>query len=181
MDAESLSYEIWVEEALRAVIKRALKQTEAVGLPGDHHFFITFTTNRDDVIIPAHLQAEHPEEMTIVLQHQFHDLAVTNDGFSVTLSFSGRPCHLSIPYSAITSFADPAVNFVLQLKMQQIDEDGEDEPSQQATRPLAAVETEPALAAEVESAEENDEALPSPESDEDKMGEVITLDAFRKK
>ena len=100
MKSETLSYELWVEEALRAVIKRALEQTASQGLPGDHHFFISFLTGRSDVSMPDHLRAEHPSEMTIVLQHQFHDLAVSDQGFSVTLSFSGRPCNLSIPFSA---------------------------------------------------------------------------------
>lgn len=175
MVEEPLSYEKWVEEALRDVIKRALRLTATEGLPGDHHFFITFLTNRDDVDIPAHLSAEHPDEMTIVLQHQFSDLKVTDDNFSVTLSFSGRPCHLSIPYSAIIAFADPAVNFVLQLKMTETEEDGaEDAP---------AFEAETALKAEPEQTDDIsiDQAdQPEPE-EEDKMGEVITLDAFRKK
>jgi hypothetical protein len=179
MDEEPLSYEKWVEEALRVVIKRALEQTILNGLPGDHHFFITFLTGHADVDIPAHLQAEHPEEMTIVLQHQFNDLDVTDVGFSVTLTFSGRPCHLLVPYSAIVTFADPAVNFVLQLKMA--------EHSKQDTGNSAA---SPKTAATVGVLS----GLPRPEGkevsiteDDDiserdgKMGEIIALDTFRKK
>jgi len=179
MDSEPLSYEKWVEEALRQVIKRALENTASEGLPGEHHFFITFMTRRDDVDIPAHLRAEHPDEMTIVLQHQFHDLIVTDEGFSVTLSFSGRPCHLAIPYSAIIAFADPAVNFVLQLKMADESKDVVDEEERLPDTP-APVETFQAQPAVSQGEENDDEDQPVPDED-DKMGEVITLDAFRKK
>ncbi|MBC8445014.1 MAG: hypothetical protein H8D75_00090 [Rhodospirillaceae bacterium] len=178
MDSEPLSYEKWVEEALRNVIKRALKKTALEGLQGDHHFFITFMTNRDDVDIPVHLRAEHPDEMTIVLQHQFHDLKVDDEGFSVTLSFSGRPCHLSIPYSAIIAFADPAVNFVLQLKMAGDVENYVADDAQ--PDPAAPVETFKAQAAVSKSDEDDNDDQASPE-DDDKMGEVIALDTFRKK
>jgi hypothetical protein len=166
MDSEPLSYEKWIEEALHDVIKRALEHTAAVGLPGDHHFFITFMTGPNDVDIPARLRAEHPNEMTIVLQHQFNDLIVTDEGFSVKLSFGGKPCHLSIPYSAIIAFADPAVNFVLQLKM--------------AADDLMPVETLLAQPALVEAGEKDDGDQKTPD-EVDKMGEVITLDVFRKK
>ncbi len=179
MDSEPLCYEKWVEEALRDVIKRALEQTAAEGLPGDHHFFITFLTNRSDVDIPGHLRAEHPDEMTIVLQHQFNDLNVTDEGFSVSLSFSGRKCHLSIPYSAVVAFADPAVNFVLQLKMTHAANAEEIEDADTPEPALAPVE---ALASEKAPADsDNTSDGDQPASEEDKMGEVITLDAFRKK
>ncbi len=178
MDSEPLCYERWVEEALRDVIKRALEHTVEDGLPGDHHFFITYMTGGAGVDIPAHLRAEHPDEMTIVLQHQFNDLKVTNDGFSVTLSFGGRPCHLSIPFSAIIAFADPAVNFVLQLKMVQEAQEAEadDDLQPDTDAPVESLQALPTLSA----SDENDSSdQPAPE--DDKMGEVITLDAFRKK
>mgnify|MGYP002630007952 FL=1 len=170
MTNEFFSYEKWVEEALRDVIKRALEQTAVEGLPGDHHFFITFLTGHDGVNIPVHLKAEHPEEMTIVLQHQFHDLIVTDDGFSVSLSFSGRACYLAIPFSAITAFADPAVNFVLQLKMAQHSQQ-DDGPAPVA---LESKQLQPDL-------EQDEDTLPADDEDEEKMGEVIALDTFRKK
>jgi uncharacterized protein len=175
MDSGSLSYEKWVEEALRDVIKRALKQTAVQGLPDDHHFFITFQTNHADVDIPGHLRAEHPEEMTIVLQHQFTDLNVTETGFSVSLSFNGRPSYLSIPYSAIVAFADPAVNFVLQLKMAE-------EIKEPAAEEKGPREVPTALEPQVKPVEEVPHTDSSePAEDDGKMGEVITLDAFRKK
>jgi hypothetical protein len=181
MDKEFFSYEKWVEEALRDVIKRALEQTVIHGLSGEHHFFITFLTNHDDVDIPAHLRAEHPAEMTIVLQHQFDNLSVTDDGFSVSLSFSGRSCFLSIPYAAITAFADPAVNFALQLKMAQYLADEETEGAAAKDTGPVAVEI-PAAPKETEiQAAPEDDAQPAPDPVDDKMGEVIALDAFRKK
>jgi len=180
MDEEPLSYEKWVEEALRAVIKRALEHTVLNGLPGDHHFFITFLTDNPGVDIPAHLQAEHPEEMTIVLQHQFNDLTVTDVGFSVTLSFSGRPCHLVIPYSAIVAFADPAVNFVLQLKM--AEHGGEEAENAPASPETAAVVD---VLSDQPRPEQKEEPITDDGDDVDekdnKMGEVIALDTFRKK
>ncbi|MBC8268599.1 MAG: hypothetical protein H8E36_07625 [Rhodospirillaceae bacterium] len=184
MDNEYFSYEKWVEEALRNVIKRALEQTALQGLPGDHHFFITFLTGHDNVDIPAHLRLEHPEEMTIVLQHQFQNLTVTNDGFSVSLSFSGRSCLLSIPFAAITAFADPAVNFVLQLKtsMPEDNTQTKDGPAPVAAEALAAAEATPFQPAPA--VEDDKDELPRPEQEDDegdKMGEVIALDTFRKK
>ncbi len=179
MNEEPLSYEEWVEEALRVVIKRALEQTVLNGLLGDHHFFITFLTGHADVEIPAHLLSEHPEEMTIVLQHQFNDLDVTDDGFSVSLSFGGQPCHLQVPYSAIVTFADPAVNFVLQLKMAGRN-NGVPENTPISSEKPAVVgiladqrkphEQEMSLSADNEKVEKDD-----------KMGEIIALDTFRKK
>lgn len=177
MDSETLNYEKWVEEALREVIKRALEKTAAEGLIGDHHFFITFLTDRSDVDIPPHLKAEHPEEMTIVLQHQFNDLIVLDDRFSVTLSFSGRPCHLSIPFSAIVAFADPAVNFVLQLKMAEI---GDEEQDDEITAPVAAFDNAVKTSPVKDKNNTGTDEKPDSE-DDDKRGEVITLDAFRKK
>jgi hypothetical protein len=179
MDEEPLNYEKWVEEALRVVIKRALEQIILNGLPGDHHFFITFLTGHAGVDIPAHLRPEHPEEMTIVLQHQFNDLDITDIGFSVTLSFGGRPCHLLVPYSAIVTFADPAVNFVLQLKMSEhgLQDTGNSTASPETAATVGVLSGLPRpKEKEVPITEVDD----SREKD-DKMGEVIALDTFRKK
>jgi len=187
MDKGFFSYEKWVEEALRDVIKRALQQTVIEGLAGDHHFYITFLTNHDDVNMPAHLRLEHPEEMTIVLQHQFNDLTVTADGFSVSLSFSGRSCFLSIPFSAITAFADPAVNFVLQLKMaSNSEQDATPATIKEVSGPvdveaLAAVEDKQFQPVPVDDEDHDDDSQSAVDPDEDKMGEVIALDTFRKK
>lgn len=108
-------YEMMVQSALRRVVQDALTQVEKGGLPGTHHFYITFETNRQDVTIPDFLREKHPEEVTIVLQHQFWDLKVTDVGFSVNLSFNDRHEEIYVPYIAIISFLDPAVKFGLQF------------------------------------------------------------------
>lgn len=180
MAKDFFSYEKWVEEALRDVIKRALEQTVVEGLTGDHHFFITFLTGRDDVDMPDHLRAEHPGEMTIVLQHQFHNLSVTDSGFSVSLSFNGKACFLSIPFSAITAFADPAVNFALQLKMVDDDETVDELANDQGPVAVEALAVVEEIQPQPEPVEvEDDQSTPA--QDDDKMGEVIALDTFRKK
>lgn len=116
-----IPYDEIVQEALRAVVGRVLSQIVGGGLPGGHHFFITFKTQAPGVSIPAHLIEKFPDEMTIVLQNRFWDLTVGEQGFSVKLSFNQITSELNIPYSAITSFVDPSVDFGLQF---QVDDNG---------------------------------------------------------
>jgi hypothetical protein len=156
MPKDPLQYNRLVEEALRDVVRRALDEVAQDGLPGNHHFYITFRTSYPGVKIPDHLRARFPAEMTIVLQYQFYDLLVDSEKFSVTLSFSNRPEELVIPLRAITVFADPSVNFA--LPFQPFDADGE------------AVET-PAV----------EDAKPEAPASREKAGEVVSLDQFRRK
>jgi hypothetical protein len=172
MDNENLRYDIWIEEALRQVIERALTVANEQGLPGDHHFYITFKTRGDGVEVPSYLRAEHPDEMTIVLQHQFDNLIVESDSFSVALRFNGTLEQLFVPYAAVTSFADPSVNFGLQLKAVPVESaeingvsDGKIEALGEVKQNLLSEE------------EFDDEAL----TDKPKTGEIIALDTFRKK
>lgn len=113
-----IPYDEIVQEALRAVVGRVLGQVEASGgtLPGDHHFYITFKTGAAGVSIPPHLKERFPDEMTIVLQNKFWDLGVSDEGFTVGLTFNQIPAKLDIPFSAITAFVDPAVDFGLQFQ-----------------------------------------------------------------
>ena len=113
-----IPYDSIVQEALRAVVGRVLSEIEAGGseLPGAHHFYITFKTHAPGVLVPDSLRERFPDEMTIVLQNKFWDLNVREDGFSVGLSFNQIPAALDIPYSAITQFVDPAVDFGLQFQ-----------------------------------------------------------------
>ena len=113
-----IPYDEIVQEALRAVVGRVLRQIERSGstLPGAHHFYITFKTGAPGVSIPPHLRERFPDEMTIVLQNKFWDLNVGDDGFSVGLSFNAIPAKLAVPYAAITAFVDPAVDFGLQFQ-----------------------------------------------------------------
>ena len=113
-----IPYDEIVQEALRAVVGRVLGQIIRNGstLPGTHHFYITFKTGAPGVSIPQHLRERFPDEMTIVLQNKFWDLAVSDEGFSVGLSFNQIPAKLQVPYAAITAFVDPAVDFGLQFQ-----------------------------------------------------------------
>ena len=109
-----IPYDEIVQDALRAVVGRVLREVERTGdLPGDHHFYITFKTRMPDVAIPKHLVDKFPDEMTIVIQHRFWDLKVEEDSFSVGLSFGGVPASLHVPFAAVTQFHDPAVEFAL--------------------------------------------------------------------
>ena len=111
----AINYELLVEDALRTVVRGSLALVEHEGLPGDSHFYITFQTTADGVQMSETLKAANPQEMTIVLQHQFWDLNVSESHFSVTLSFSGVHHNLNIPFSAVTHFNDPSVGFGLQF------------------------------------------------------------------
>jgi hypothetical protein len=139
-----IPYDEIVQEALRAVVGRVLGEVEATGrLPGEHHFYITFKTGAIGVDIPKHLTERFPDEMTIVIQNRFWDLKVREDGFEVGLSFNQMPAKLVIPFSAITGFVDPAVNFALQFQAQS-DEGGPQEHEEaENDHPAAAPIAEP--------------------------------------
>ncbi len=112
-----IPYDEIVQEALRDVVGRVLKEVEQEGgLPGSHHFYITFKTRMPGVSIPKHLAERFPDEMTIVIQHRFWDLKVSSDAFSVGLSFGGVPSTLVVPFASVTDFVDPAVDFSLKFQ-----------------------------------------------------------------
>lgn len=180
MAKDWLRYDQMVEDALRGVVRRVLTEAAVSGLPGDHHFYITFRTDIPQVRIPQHLKAQYPREMTIVLQHQFWSLEVTDDSFTVTLSFGGKHEALFIPYETIVSFADPSVKFALQFDSADAEgEDGEDNGVIESNQPVLALdkpETKPALPDRL-SAKNEGETLPA----DSNTGTVVALDAFRKK
>ena len=123
-----IPYDEIVQEALRDVVGRVLGEVErSGGLPGEHHFYITFKTRLPGVSIPKHLAERFPDEMTIVLQHRFWDLKVEPDAFSVGLSFGGVPSTLHVPFAAVTDFVDPAVDFSLKFQANGADEDEHEE------------------------------------------------------
>lgn len=165
MDQDPFQYDIWIEDALKSVIRRSLDYAAENGLPGDHHFYLTYRTEAEGVELPGYLKADNQEEMTIVLQHQFDELVVNEDAVWVTLRFKGKAERLRIPFDAMVSFADPSVNFSLQLKMA-----GEPEGEPQRDAP-AARNIEP---------DEPDRGAEKAAAGKE-MGEVIALDAFRKK
>ena len=115
MATDHIRYDVLARDALRGVLRRVLTDAAEHGLPGEHHFFITFLSTAEGVKLSPRLLAQYPEEMTIILQHQFWDLVVTEDRFEVGLSFGGIPERLVVPFAAIRSFADPSVNFALEF------------------------------------------------------------------
>lgn len=139
-----IPYDEIVQEALRAVVGRVLGEIQAGGgmLPGNHHFYITFKTHAPGVSIPEHLRQRFPDEMTIVLQNKFWDLGVTDTAFTVGLSFNQMPAKLDIPFSAITAFVDPAVDFGLQFQAAMTDlapephDDAENDSPEQGENPV---------------------------------------------
>lgn len=162
-----LPYDQWAEEALRQVVVRALEHAAREGLPGGHHFYITFRTDHPGVELPARLRAQFPQEMTIVLQHQFWDLRVDEAGgtFSVGLSFGGVPTTLALPFASITAFIDPEVRFGLHFRP--------------AEMPAAAQPGGKALAPRP--AEPEPEAQPEAPAAEPAAPQVVSLDAFRRR
>jgi len=158
---DQLGYERLVEVALRGVVRDALSLAEENPLPGDHHFYITFRTTYPGVEISPTLLGQHPEDMTIVLQHQFWDLQVEKDLFRVTLSFNRVHETLVIPYEAVIAFRDPSINFALHFSA--LDED------------LADIDEDLDLVDDTEVSETQPD-LPTGEE-----GNVVALDAFRKK
>jgi hypothetical protein len=167
MGQDHIRYDILAQDALRGVIRKVLSEVAATGrLPGDHHFFITFLTGAPGVRISQHLKSKYPEQMTIVVQHQFWDLKLTETQFEIGLSFSDTPERLVIPFNAIRGFYDPSVNFELEFEVPLVDEE---ETSAEITAiPVEAV-AKPA------------DAAPAAEGEEKKPGSVISLDSFRKK
>jgi hypothetical protein len=115
MSDDPLDYARMVREALIEVPRRALRLAAREGLPGDHHFYVSFRTGHAGVSVSPSVRARHPEAMTVVLQHQYWDLAVGDDAFSVTLRFGGAPERLHVPFAALTAFADPAAEFGLRF------------------------------------------------------------------
>lgn len=190
MSEDIIRYDILVQNALRGVIQRALKEVQKTGLPGNHHFFITFVTTAPGVRVSNRIREQYPEQMTIVLQHQYWDLEVTDHGFSVGLSFSDVPETLSIPYSAVRGFYDPSVNFELEFDVASAEDETAPADAQVHTLAASDAKTTPEKADEQSNASKKKKAsmgLPAPagdDNDDDDGGDgadVVSLDSFRKK
>ena len=171
-----LPYDRWTEDAMREVALRALDHAGAHGLPGDHHFYLTFRTDAPGVQIPGHLKARYPDEMTIVIQHQFWDLKVDRAAqtVSIGLSFGGVPAQLSIPIAAMTAFWDPHVRIGLRFGPPEEDEtqDNADSVIQPAAFPVR--EAEQTDNPEPDAAEDTEAVAEAP-------AQVVSLDAFRRR
>ncbi|MCV0396485.1 MAG: SspB family protein [Rhizobiaceae bacterium] len=189
MTDDQIRYDILAQEALRGVMRKVLAEVARAGLPGNHHFFITFLTGAPGVRISTRLRERYPEQMTIVLQYQYWDLKVTETGFEVTLSFSDVPEKLEIPFSAVRGFYDPSVNFELEFDVKP----DEAAPGAEIATLPAAAPPAPVAVKPVESADEprkkpaarKDAAKADAKSDAGtepaKSGEVVSLDSFRKR
>jgi len=180
MGRDLMGYDVMVQDALRGMVRTALIRAASEGLPGEHHFFINFATGYPGVVMPDWLKASYPNDMIIVLQHQFWDLEADENGFSVTLQFNKMPQRLTVPYEAVISFADPSVQFGLRFQVegyQPKDETGTATPptlsDPRSGLPASSV-TEPAASADEAKEEE-------PAAEDEGSAEVVNLDTFRKK
>jgi uncharacterized protein len=192
MPTDLIRYDLLVQDALRFVVRRVLTDAARNGLPGEHHFNITFKTQAGGVVVPAAMRQKYPDEMTIILQHEFWDLAVDADGFEVSLNFSRKPERLKIPFDAIVGFNDPSVPFGFKLEPR---EQAAGHPSMAIPEPLPSLEKSEATSAAKSPAPlpapvkpttapaaaktKNADAPKTPETGE--AAKVVSIDAFRKK
>ncbi len=176
MSKDLIGYDKLVDRGLRSVVREVLRKAAAEGWPGPHHAYITFRTGAPGVDIPDSLRARYPDELTIVLQHQFWDLEVGDDKFAVTLSFNKVGQRLTVPFSALTSYADPAVKFGLQFQPGKPAGDRTGSGRRPKARPVPA--TAERAARDREADPEAGDAEGTPDADDTK---VVTLDQFRKK
>ena len=181
MADDHIRYDILAQEALRGVMRKVLAEVAGTGLPGNHHFFITFLTGAPGVRVSSRLRERYPEQMTIVIQFQYWDLKVTDTGFEVGLSFSDVPEKLEIPFSAVRGFYDPSVNFELEFDVK-TDIPSEDEaPAQPGPEPLAIVSEKKPKAEKKAAAAEAEKKPAVADAAAGKGADVVSLDAFRKK
>jgi hypothetical protein len=174
MATDHIRYDLLAQDALRGLVRKVLSDTAKSGLPGEHHFSISFRTDADGVKMSPRLRAQFPQEMTIILQYQFWDLRVTDTGFEVGLSFGGVPEKLTIPFAAIKSFFDPSVQFGLQFETIEVEAPvASDQAAAQPAAPSADVQPAPVAATDESKTAEAESGRPS--------GEVVRLDRFRKK
>ena len=211
MSVDHIRYDILAQDALRGVVRTVLHDAAKHGLPGDHHFYVTFDTRAEGVQLSPRMLAQYPEEMTVVLQHQFWDLAVGEEDFEVGLAFNGIPERLHVPLTAVKAFFDPSVRFGLQFTVEPDGGAAQDEakakeapssvgkkaepktgPGSEAkaeskTEPKAEPKAEPKKMAKpsrpaLESAKAPVQPVPAADKDEAAPGgEVVRLDRFRKK
>jgi hypothetical protein len=168
MAEDLIRYDILAQDALRGVVRKVLSEVARTGLPGEHHFFVSFATTAPGVRISSRLLAQYPEEMTIVLQHQYRDLVVTEHALEVGLSFGGISERLFVPFSAVKGFADPSVGFQIQFNVV-------------AAPALPAEEAKPPIAlapAPTQKADADDARDDAPAKG---AAQIVSLDAFRKK
>ncbi len=191
MSNDLIRYDLLVQEALRGVVRKVLIDAATEGLPGEHHFYISFRTDAPGVKVPPRMREKFPDEMTIILQHQFWDLIVGDEGFEVGLSFSNVPEHVVVPYDALTGFFDPSVQFGLKFEVQDTIEEGANDtdpvpveaiPQKSPAKPekilsLAAEPVEAKVSAKTAKSKARDSGEEAPAASD----KVVSIDAFRKK
>ncbi len=174
MAKDYIGYQALLDAALRGVVRDALRRIEKQGLIGSHHFYLTFKTGFPGVDLPSFLREQYPDEMTIILQHQFWGLKVKDDLFEVALTFKKLPATLTIPFQALTKFFDPGVPFGLEFKMSEGEVKQAPKPAPKPSEPAEATP----LPAKAETASESDKPAAEKPAGE---AEVVSLDSFRKK
>lgn len=168
MPEDQIHYPALIDQAMRGVVREVLRQVQTGGLPGSHHFYISFSSSHSGVKMSDQLRTKYPKDITIVLQHQFWDFKVEDRQFHVTLSFGGMPEKLTVPFAALTAFADPSIKFGLQFQQPEV----------------SAASVPDSANSDVVTASHKKSSLPAisdeeePIADEDK---IISLDSFRKK
>ncbi len=188
MSTDLIRYDLLVQDALRSVVRKVLSDTARSGLIGEHHFNIAFKTQAEGVVVPPAIRSRFPDEMSIILQHEFWDLVVTQDAFEVSLNFSRKPERLTVPFDAITGFTDPSVPFGFKLEprvAEPAESPSSSAPAHKAPRPEAAPAPPPAPPKQAaKSPPEPGAKTPAPaEKAGEPAGEakVVSIDAFRKK
>ena len=190
MGDDLIRYDVLAQDAMRGVMRKVLAEVEKTGLPGEHHFFITFLTTAPGVRISSRLREKYPDQMTIVVQHQYWDLKVTETSFEIGLSFSDVPERLLVPFAAIKGFYDPSVNFELEFDVEIAGDMAPRAvplagPAPVMLRDVNEMQAEErAAAAQGDAQASADESGPTEESEEDgepSGADVVSLDAFRKK
>ncbi len=189
MSEDQIRYDVLANEAMRGIIRTVLQRVQKRGLPGDHHFYITFDTTASGTIVSKRLKEQYPEEMTIVLQHQFWDLLIYDDRFEVKLSFNGVPERLVVPYSAIKTFVDPSVSFGFSPNLFASATRSQMPPADQMSASVegqdrAVLPRPPAFAedsAEVAGKKDDEPVIEQDEQHGKQTAEVVELDLFRKK
>jgi uncharacterized protein len=176
-------YDALVDDALRSVVRRVLAQVAEKGLPGSHHFYISFRSTDPGVELPDYLRAKYPEEMTVVLQHQYWDLVLNEESFEVTVSFNKQQERIKVPFTALSAFVDPSVRFGLQFDRKDKTGTAAEKVESPPPTPLPAPEKRPSLTAPAAGEAKPDEAADgsAPAKPEDAASKVVKLDSFRKK
>ena len=188
MATDLIRYDLLVQDALRSVVRKVLSDTARAGLIGEHHFNIAFKTQAPGVVVPAAVKSRFPDEMSIILQHEFWDLVVTQDAFEVSLNFSRKPERLTVPFDAITGFTDPSVPFGFKLEPRQTEAAGDAATGRVPSagrRPEPAPPPAPAHPSPAKPAAERAGAKTAESAEKSREPEaeakVVSIDAFRKK